>query len=285
METKIVLKKTEGGKRIRGVLEVKLNQKKVCAPYTDVNHVVHAEGKQIMELSVCGSIDGCFGQCVDQVAKAFPEIEDVQRLAALWQRYHLNGMKSGCVHQKTGSYDDKSISGQVCQGYKYGSAWLFEEIPAETLKEIKDICDRLTSQPVDKRTAIEEFADKNEIKMEAKFIDLVDRDGGGKANEWRIKFTKQYTKKSFSVPFFMGIGLVKKNGIPKHPTINDVLLSLSGDCRLAEDSFEDFCSNTGYDEDSISDRKLYDACVTEAKRVKEFLGKSYDEFLSLEEES
>ena len=100
------------------------------------------------------------------------------RLAQLWKRWHLNDMKAGCYHQRSAEWDkapidpakplsawDYHFEGQrqrthnmlvwitpeehprgllgkpcpVC-GYKYGSAWLREEVP-------QDVIDWLFSLP------------------------------------------------------------------------------------------------------------------------------------------
>ena len=54
----------------------------------------------------------------------------------LWKNYHLNWMHAGCEHQK----EDASI-GDVCHvcGYRYGSAWLYREIPEKDLKAIEHL--------------------------------------------------------------------------------------------------------------------------------------------------
>lgn len=52
-------------------------------------------------------------------------------------KYHLNGMRAGCIHQ-TAVYRDGRYGREVdldatppcpITGYKYGSAWLLEELP------------------------------------------------------------------------------------------------------------------------------------------------------------
>lgn len=75
-------------------------------------------------------------------------------LVAIWDRWHLNDMKAGCEHQEAryrvdpserpdyrndykGSTGD-TLSGPCAEcGYRYGSAWLFEELPVDIL----DQCD------------------------------------------------------------------------------------------------------------------------------------------------
>ena len=42
----------------------------------------------------------CGGQCVDTVAALFPNDAKLQRMKAIWERWHLNDMRAGCEHQR-----------------------------------------------------------------------------------------------------------------------------------------------------------------------------------------
>jgi hypothetical protein len=97
------------------------------------------------------------------------------RLLELWNRWHLNDMRAGCEHQRAEEWDKRPIDptkptdtygrhfdGQTqdswnllgwvrpsehpdglmtkpCPecGYRYGTAWLTEEVPADVLNELK----------------------------------------------------------------------------------------------------------------------------------------------------
>ena len=85
------------------------------------------------------------GQCLDD-----PEVLDLVKngklcekdkaiyleVFRLWKNYHLNGMHAGCEHQKEGT-----PVGEICPicGYRYGSAWLYHEIPEKDLEAIKHL--------------------------------------------------------------------------------------------------------------------------------------------------
>lgn len=67
--------------------------------------------------------------------------ENIKGLVTIWKRWHLNGLNSGCIHQKAGDYTNPKIAGQVCPktGYKYGTAWLVEELPQGLEEKIEQL--------------------------------------------------------------------------------------------------------------------------------------------------
>ena len=87
----------------------------------------------------------CGGQCLDD-----PEVLDLVKngklcekdraiyleIFRLWKNHRLNDMHAGCEHQKKGT-----PCGEVCPicGYRYGSAWLYREIPEKDLEAIKHL--------------------------------------------------------------------------------------------------------------------------------------------------
>lgn len=140
-------------------------------------------------VSVCGSIwepkgkmnrdilSG--GQNLDTLAEYLTGTAPFDALYALWKRWHLNGMRAACEHQRAEAWAERPIDpsqptsaygkhfdGQrhaswnmlawvtreehpegllshpcpTC-GYKYGSAWLYEEIPADVMAQINALLD------------------------------------------------------------------------------------------------------------------------------------------------
>lgn len=111
----------------------------------------------------------------DDIAALFPYDAKVQRMVEVWKRWHLNHMHAGCEHQRAEGWNKRPIDpskplnvygrhfpGQrhdswnmlVCVrpdehpdglltkpcpacGYKYGTAWLREELPAEIIREVE----------------------------------------------------------------------------------------------------------------------------------------------------
>lgn len=104
------------------------------------------------------------GQCLDQIdPKQTDNPALYSEIVALWERWHLNGMRAGCKHQKgwekiklddslpltqsnmaIWEREEEHPRGLLCKpcpvcGYKYGSAWLFEEIEEADLRRIEEI--------------------------------------------------------------------------------------------------------------------------------------------------
>lgn len=59
------------------------------------------QGANGPEFSAQGDYDGGAGQCIDSIAEAYPQDATVQRIAAVWRVYHLNGMNAGTPRQRS----------------------------------------------------------------------------------------------------------------------------------------------------------------------------------------
>ena len=133
---------------------------------------------QQWELSISGvegptrngdAYGGC-GQCRDLPIEIYADGWDadmVDRLRDIWKRWHLNGMRAGSPNQeewmRANPYDrDRHgsdhyawVTGALAQAglnpdpnyargvdgrpYSYGSAWLYEPVPAEVLQWLNDL--------------------------------------------------------------------------------------------------------------------------------------------------
>lgn len=101
-----------------------------------------------LELSIVGNIwnhirSDCYscGQNQDDIRALFPHSKRVQRLCDIWDRWHLNGMRAGCEHQREWGWTYNEHPSEPCPecGYKMGTAWLHEKLPAEIIQEISDL--------------------------------------------------------------------------------------------------------------------------------------------------
>jgi len=110
------------------------------------------------ELSICGNIktreiESC-GQNIGEIARLLPDNPRVQRIHALWKRWHLNSMKGGtfkqeaCLSQMDVKPYPSSYYDQACAylkehglyddgGYRYGQEWLHEQLPECVVAEIQ----------------------------------------------------------------------------------------------------------------------------------------------------
>lgn len=114
------------------------------------------------ELSICGELWNAThtdiimgGQCLDEMSKLCGLRSNTlfKKLHRLWKLYHLNGLTAGTVKQEQALDDARKSGKRLCSyedsckylesvglleddGYKYGSSWLYREIPEDDLKEI-----------------------------------------------------------------------------------------------------------------------------------------------------
>jgi hypothetical protein len=153
---------------IHVALEVEFRTDKETAyPHWDVDL---KDCPTVTELSIVGTVweggrESHGGQCVDYIRSLFQydseTATDMRRLCDLWDRWHLNGMRPGCRAQRdalAGFEPDYDWYGEACvllqckqlyeveengRKYTFGTAWLAEPLPAEVVKEINDILERI----------------------------------------------------------------------------------------------------------------------------------------------
>lgn len=117
--------------------------------------IVHMELDDKNVLHVTADIRGVsYGQTIDEVEKAYKGNPLAEKIVNWWRKYHLNDMHAGTPKQEealnkagiTNWADDYDICRKYLEsigllydnGYKFGSSWLKEEIPADDLHEIKE---------------------------------------------------------------------------------------------------------------------------------------------------
>ena len=142
-----------------GKIDYNGSGRKNCKVTIEVNLKEKEKG---LCLSICGNIWNpretdiyCGGQCYDTIAEFFPHNKKVKRIIEVWKKYHLNDMKAGTPKQEAFIEQwrkENNVTGwayeEICEAlkaagiyedneYKYGSSWLFEEIPVNIIEEIK----------------------------------------------------------------------------------------------------------------------------------------------------
>jgi len=125
------------------------------------------------------------------------------------------------------------------------------------------------------RTDLERLCDRENVRITAEY-------GGVELPEdWSpgthpYKVTLRFQRRQLTVPFFMG------SAHECEPTAGDVLSCLISDARIGEESFEDFCSELGYDPDSRRAERTWRTCRDLTPRVSRFLGDRLEAFSEAE---
>ena len=94
------------------------------------------------------------------------------------------------------------------------------------------------------------------------------------------RVTLRYNGRGMAVDFHCG-------QLAGAPTTVDVLTCLLLDAsgiEAAGGSFEEWCSDLGMDDDSISNLKTFKACEAQTNALKELLGDDFDKFYGLDED-
>lgn len=98
--------------------------------------------------------------------------------------------------------------------------------------------------------------------------------GDSSGHSWRV--TLRRSRRQLTVDFYMGPACCED------PTAADVLDCLVSDVRYGEVSFEEFCSDLGYEEDSRRAYATWEKCRELAPRVRRFLGDAFEEYADAE---
>ena len=113
---------------------------------------------------------------------------------------------------------------------------------------------------------IAQFVAANRITMTAMWTDRnPNMDDAEYMDHWKVVIRRP--GHTLTTYFSMGYG---HSG--KAPKAKDVLDCLASDASGTENSFEDWCSEYGYESDSRKAERIYKACEHSAKRLKAFLG-------------
>jgi hypothetical protein len=87
--------------------------------------------------STCGQIRETFAKVIG--------VRGVRAVAAIWDTDHLNGMTAGCEHQTRapGDADAALDNTPACPvtGYRWGTAWLYRELPAAHVQTVLEFLD------------------------------------------------------------------------------------------------------------------------------------------------
>ena len=146
----------------------------------------------------------------------------------------------------------------------------------------------------DIRTQLKDLCAERDVGIVTKLVGQKVDDEKWEHFEWQV--TLLYQKRSYKTTFRCGMGHVYQMtppetstqprgrvGTPKPPDAADVLSCLCLDATSADrNTFEDWCSDLGYDSDSRKAEKIYNLCVETNAKLRRFLGEDFDLFASAE---
>lgn len=70
-------------------------------------------------------------------------LEEIQELAELWERWHLNTMRAACAHMPEDAHARwdrrERVECSAGSGYTYGSAWLTELVPGDVVDRLRHL--------------------------------------------------------------------------------------------------------------------------------------------------
>lgn len=121
------------------------------------------------------------------------------------------------------------------------------------------------------RTDLERLCEKKGVRCEAQYGGVEVPEGWAPGTH-PYKVTLRKGNRRLTTAFFCGPAWKKE------PTAADVLACLVRDVSAGEQSFEEFCSDMGYDEDSRKAENTHKQCVALAPRVRRFLGDDFEAF-------
>lgn len=104
---------------------------------------------------------------------------------------------------------------------------------------------------------------------------------GGEADTWDIGLS--WDGRFLNIPYRMGLAFEGKA-----PTAEQVLEATRADCSmlatLGEETFEQWCLEFGFNDDSINELETFRSVVKERDDMRELFGADYDAFMELFED-
>lgn len=104
----------------------------------DINYVNSALSISGQSRNICGQMAEYLKTLPAEEYKLNPgwTSKMLDKLIAIWERWHLNDLQAGCAHQRKLGWNAKDHLNQPCPacGYRYGNAWLFEPVPDSVIE-------------------------------------------------------------------------------------------------------------------------------------------------------
>lgn len=123
-------------------------------------------------------------------------------------------------------------------------------------------------------TSLTSLVDRDRVRASLTYGTSVPDGWDPHSHPWRV--TLRRNGRQLTVDFYTGPACYDD------PTAADVLNCLVSDVQYGEVSFEEFCSDLGYEEDSRKAYAVWEKCRKLAPRVRRFLGGAFDEYADAE---
>ena len=292
------------GARVPGIVEGRGLELSICGEVYD------ARGRDLGGVQPVDALRRLVTVPVTERSTVGPGLDraDLARLLEIWERWHLNGMQAGCAHQRAAGWNTRPIDpskptgtygkhypgqkhsswnmltwvrraehpegllSEPCPecGYRYGSAWLSESLPADVEAFVLDLR-RLPASSGASGQA-ERRAKWDGINFQV--LGRVDKNPNNpdmEGDHWRVMLTGP-AGVSTTLIFTKGYG----HGGAR-PALAEVLGCLVSDAQSLEGarSFEEWARELGYDPDSRKAERIYKAVVAQTDKLKAALGPVY----------
>jgi hypothetical protein len=200
---------------------------------------------------------------------------DILKQANLYEVPLADQIKAGTI-TATGGFPDEVASG--ARGYRFGERWLYSPIPAEVLKQIESWASLPARRPLHLDKAAQ-WLREHGLKLRITESDTKTAPWEPAGHHYRVTIIREATKGKAGRLVFDFWGSQADMEAGKDATPYDVLACISSDIYTPE-TFEDFCSEFGYDQDSIKAKQTFNRANKFAQRLRAFLTEEEQETLA-----
>lgn len=192
------------------------------------------------EFATSGHFNGSCGQCIEEIAAAYPHTGEIQTLS-IWHRDN---------HLKRVTSDFIDVVSDFAEIYPFRD---FYATQAET------------------------FLTRNGLAFRAALKNTKAPGWGSPhGNHYRVTISRAKPASRITFDYW---GSINDRKAGTHPTAYDALASISGGLQTPE-TFGDFCAEFGYDTDSRKAHATWKRCLTLSHRLKAFFTPEEQEQLS-----
>lgn len=140
------------------------------------------------------------------------------------------------------------------------------------------------TRPIEKTKTIDDFIKENKISIHCEYSDSnpsMSELESSRMNHYKVTLKRKYKLKGNHLDSRYGFKRItlffsQGVGIDGEPKVDNVLDCLKSEYLASLDSFNDFCDEFGYSNDSIRSKKTYDACVKNGKKLQKFFNDDHD---------